>query len=120
MKHFLRRLCYCFKQQEMGNYMETCIKRNRTQQQGQKEKLEFGKTSDTLSKESSTVRVKLVLKKDELQWLLLQLKKDEGRKLEEVLGEIEKSRLTVESSVTKWKPCLESIMELEPLDSSSS
>ncbi|KAI3787564.1 hypothetical protein L1987_42128 [Smallanthus sonchifolius] len=114
----------------MGNYMETCIKRNKNlekhtqqlqqQHQGQQEKQKFGKTSDTLSKESSTVRVKLVLTKDELQWLLLQLKKDEGRKLEEVLGEIEKSRLTVESSVTKWKPCLDSIMELEPLDSPSS
>ena len=56
------------------------------------------------------MKVKLVLTKDELQWLLLQLKKDQGRKLEEVLGEIEKSRLRGEN-VTKWKPCLESIME---------
>ena len=56
------------------------------------------------------MKLKLVLTKDELQWLLLQLKKDQGRKLEEVLGEIEKSRLRGEN-VTKWKPCLESIME---------
>lgn len=56
------------------------------------------------------MKVKLVLTKDELQWLLLQLKKDQGRKLKEVLGEIEKSRLRGEN-VTKWKPCLESIVE---------
>ncbi|CAI9274523.1 unnamed protein product [Lactuca saligna] len=104
----------------MGNYMETCIQRKPTeeeeeaqekQKQEQQEKQEsYEKTSDTLSKESSKVRVKLVLTKDELQWLLLQLKKNEGRKLEEMLGEIEKSRVTGES-VTKWKPRLESIME---------
>ncbi|GJS28886.1 hypothetical protein Tco_0489506 [Tanacetum coccineum] len=111
-----------FWQQEMGNYMETCIQREATQdeenpksqhQHEQQEKQEYEKTSgggDTFSKESSTMKVKLVLTKDELQWLLLQLKKDQGRKLEEVLGEIEKSRLRGEN-VTKWKPCLESIME---------
>ncbi|GJY03615.1 hypothetical protein Tco_0369555 [Tanacetum coccineum] len=106
----------------MGNYMETCIQREATQdeenpksqhQHEQQEKQEYEKTSgggDTFSKESSTMKVKLVLTKDELQWLLLQLKKDQGRKLEEVLGEIEKSRLRGEN-FTKWKPCLESIME---------
>ncbi|KAL4570685.1 hypothetical protein LXL04_026345 [Taraxacum kok-saghyz] len=107
----------------MGNFMETCVQRNPTeveehahtytqseenQKQGKQESYE--KTSPTFSKEGSTVRVKLVLTKDELQWLLHQLKKNEGRKLEEVLGEIEKSRKTGES-VTKWKPRLESIME---------
>ncbi|MFS7942009.1 hypothetical protein Hanom_Chr06g00483021 [Helianthus anomalus] len=99
----------------MGNYMETCMKRNKKHPQDQKQ--EPGKlTSDhTLRKDSnSSVRVKVVLTKAELEWLLLQLKKDDkGRTLEQVLGEIEKSRLTVES-VTRWKPCLESIMELEP------
>ncbi|KAK1408988.1 hypothetical protein QVD17_41205 [Tagetes erecta] len=102
----------------MGNYMETCIQRNRNQgKHPQQEKHETRKTRDTYSKESGTVRVKLVLRKDELQCLLHQLKKDQGgMKLEQVLGEIEKSRL----SVTKWKPCLESIMEIEPLGSSSS
>nr|XP_043639902.1 uncharacterized protein LOC122611016 [Erigeron canadensis] len=100
----------------MGNYMETCIQREPTQEekpqdpQQQQEKQDNEKTSETFSKESSTVRVKLVLTKDELQWLLLQLKKDQGRKLEDMLGEIEKSRITGES-VSKWKPCLESIME---------
>lgn len=97
--------------------METCIQRKPTEeeeeeaQEKQKEEQEsYEKTSDTLSKESSKMRVKLVLTKDELQWLLLQLKKNEGRKLEEMLGEIEQSRVTGES-VTKWKPRLESIME---------
>ncbi|KAK9053030.1 hypothetical protein SSX86_029660 [Deinandra increscens subsp. villosa] len=89
----------------MGNYMETCIQRKPAEEETSQhdEKQGPGKTS-------GTVRVKLVLTKDELQWLLLQMKKDEGRKLEQVLQEIEKSRLAGES-VTKWKPCLESIME---------
>ncbi|KAI3713533.1 hypothetical protein L1987_72111 [Smallanthus sonchifolius] len=99
----------------MGNYMETCIQRNPAEEETlqhheQQEKQEAGKASDTLCKESSSMKVKLVLTKDELQWLLLQLKKDEGRKLEQVLQEIEKSRSTGES-VAKWKPSLESIME---------
>ncbi|KAI3727727.1 hypothetical protein L6452_16345 [Arctium lappa] len=106
----------------MGNYMETCIQRKeeipqqqQQQQQQQEEQQKQGEqekqeSSDGFSKGSSRMRVKLVLTKDELQWLLGQLKKDEGRKLEEVLGEIEKSRLRGES-VAKWKPCLESIME---------
>lgn len=99
--------------------METCIQRKPAEEETlqypqkedqQQEKEENEKTSGSLSKESSTIRVKLVLKKDELQWLLMQMKKDQGRKLEQVLEEIEKSRVTGES-VTKWKPCLESIME---------
>ncbi|MFS8029853.1 hypothetical protein Hanom_Chr17g01527201 [Helianthus anomalus] len=102
----------------MGNYMETCIQRqpSSTQetlqhpQQQHQEKQEHGKTSGTFSKESSTLRVKLVLTKDELEWLLLQMKKDQGKKLEQVLKEIERSRIRGES-VAKWKPCLESIME---------
>ncbi|KAI3812803.1 hypothetical protein L1987_17515 [Smallanthus sonchifolius] len=97
----------------MGNYMETCIQRKPAEEETlqHQDKQEAGKAaSDTLCKESSTMKVKLVLTKDELQWLLLQLKKDEGRKLEQVLQEIEKSRSAGES-VTKWKPSLESIME---------
>ncbi|KAK1438510.1 hypothetical protein QVD17_04319 [Tagetes erecta] len=103
----------------MGNYMETCIQRKLpaeeestlegTQQQEQ-EKQDVT-ISGSLSKESNKMRVKLVLTKDELQWLLMQMKKEQGgRKLEQVLEEIEKSRVTGEN-VTKWKPCLESIME---------
>ncbi|KAL8201014.1 hypothetical protein R6Q57_012353 [Mikania cordata] len=96
----------------MGNYLETCIQRKPAEEETpqQQEKQEPGKTSGTFSKESCTMRVKLVLTKDELQWLLVQLKKDHGRKLEQLLQEIEKGRSTGES-VTKWKPCLESIME---------
>lgn len=111
-----------FGNKNMGNYMETCVQRRPTEEehpqqqeeeekQGQQEKQEsYEKTSGTFSKESSTMTVKLVLTKDELQWLLLQLKKNEGKTLEEILGEIEKCRLKGEN-VAKWKPRLESIME---------
>ncbi|KAJ0666073.1 hypothetical protein HanPI659440_Chr17g0662861 [Helianthus annuus] len=99
----------------MGNYMETCIQRQPSTQETlqhpqQQEIHEHGKTSGAFSKESGTLRVKLVLTKDELEWLLLQMKKDQGKKLEQVLKEIERSRIRGES-VAKWKPCLESIME---------
>ena len=61
---------------------------------GDKRNKEYEKTSgDTFFKESITMKLKLVLTKDELQWLLLQLKKGQGRKFKEMLGEIEKSRL---------------------------
>ncbi|KAI7993680.1 hypothetical protein LOK49_LG11G02810 [Camellia lanceoleosa] len=53
------------------------------------------------------VRVKLVLTKDELEWLMLQLKGKSGKRLEDVLGEIERVR----GKVVGWKPNLESIME---------
>ncbi|KAJ0041175.1 hypothetical protein Pint_28647 [Pistacia integerrima] len=53
------------------------------------------------------VKVKIVLTKEELQWLMIQLKKNEGKRLEDVLAEIGRERGKVEA----WKPSLESIME---------
>ncbi|XP_042505665.1 uncharacterized protein LOC122082270 [Macadamia integrifolia] len=53
------------------------------------------------------LRVKIVLTKEELEWLMFQLK-DKGRKcLEDLLEELEKGRGRTEA----WKPSLESIME---------
>jgi hypothetical protein len=49
-----------------------------------------------------------VLTKEELEWLLFQLKVNGGKKLEDVLGEIERGR---SMKVKTWKPSLESIME---------
>ena len=58
---------------------------------GNKRNKEYEKTNgDTFFKESSTMKVKLVLTKDELQWLLLQLKKGQGRKFKEMLGRLKK------------------------------
>ncbi|XP_044477495.1 uncharacterized protein LOC123204758 [Mangifera indica] len=54
------------------------------------------------------LKVKIVLTKEELQWLMIQLKSNKGKKLEDVLAEIGKER---SGKVEPWKPSLESIME---------
>ncbi|KAI3756373.1 hypothetical protein L1987_56193 [Smallanthus sonchifolius] len=94
----------------MGNYMETCIQREEKPQVHQKVEQESEKVKGNYGMESCRMRVKLVLTKDELEWLLLQLKNKQGKRLEDVLGEIEKSRMSGKS-VAGWKPSLESIME---------
>ena len=59
--------------------------------------------------EKKRMRIKVVLTRDELQWLILQLNQKEGVGLDQVLGEIQRSREKVEEG---WKPSLESIMEI--------
>ncbi|KAL8196282.1 hypothetical protein R6Q57_025282 [Mikania cordata] len=96
----------------MGNYMETCIQK---EEKPQAEHKVEGERRGNYGKESCRMRVKLVLTKDELEWLLLQMKnKSKRKRLEEVLGEIEKSRMSGKS-VAGWKPSLESIMEAPEL-----
>nr|DAD36278.1 TPA_asm: hypothetical protein HUJ06_006918 [Nelumbo nucifera] len=51
--------------------------------------------------------VKIVLTREELEWLVSQLKEKGGRKLGDILGEIENGR----RKAGGWKPSLESIME---------
>ncbi|KAI3703476.1 hypothetical protein L1987_73573 [Smallanthus sonchifolius] len=92
----------------MGNYIETCIQREVEREE--KPQQESGITRGNFGMESSRMRVKLVLTKDELEWLLLQMKSKEGKRLEDVLREIGKSRMRGKSGAG-WKPCLESIME---------
>ncbi|KAJ4828891.1 hypothetical protein Tsubulata_013764 [Turnera subulata] len=59
-------------------------------------------------KKGSSLKVKVVLTKEELEWLMLQLTSDGGsKKLEDVLKEIEKCR----GKAKAWRPSLESIME---------
>lgn len=53
------------------------------------------------------IRIKIVLTKEELEWLMLELKGGNGKKLEDVLGEIENGR----GKTVGWKPSLESIVE---------
>ncbi|GAA0172414.1 hypothetical protein Leryth_008413 [Lithospermum erythrorhizon] len=94
----------------MGNLMETCIQKPEGEQN---QEHEDGKLEDVteFKKEASNNnrRVKIVLTKVELEWLMLQLKENKGRGLEEVLEEIERGR--GERSVVGWKPSLESIIE---------
>lgn len=59
------------------------------------------------------LRVKMVLTKEELQWLMMQLSNRDGnggKRIEDVLGELEKGRKKV--SGHSWKPSLDSITEI--------
>lgn len=58
--------------------------------------------------EKGGLKIKILLTREELEWLLLQLKEKGGKGLEEVLVEIERGRGKNEG----WKPSLESIMEI--------
>ncbi|KAG6391063.1 hypothetical protein SASPL_148811 [Salvia splendens] len=57
---------------------------------------------------SEKVRVKIVLTKEELEWLMIELQQKQGKKIEDVLEEIRRSR---ERSSVGWKPSLDSIVE---------
>ncbi|KAK7307903.1 hypothetical protein VNO77_41367 [Canavalia gladiata] len=59
------------------------------------------------NEEKNGPRMKIVLTKEELKWLILQLNENGGMRLEQVLREIERGRQKVEG----WKPSLDSILE---------
>lgn len=124
--------------------METCNQPWRREEIGATEQIRFGKHEDDrkLSKESGfselgdcsgdgdgiggVARVKIVLTREELEWLMLQLSDSSNskggvgsmkRSLEEILGEIERGRTSKSSSsrtaeAAAWRPSLESIMEI--------
>lgn len=102
----------------MGNCVETCRQEDPRSRTDMTDVLEKGPKGG-----SSGVQVKVVLTKEELEWLLLRLSTTTTRlgssgglgndKLEEFLGQIESARkarrkLNVDVS---WKPSLESITE---------
>ncbi|KAL9439591.1 hypothetical protein AB3S75_025117 [Citrus x aurantiifolia] len=60
--------------------------------------------------QKSSLKVKIVLTKQELQWLMLQLKDNEGKGLEALLGVIGRERNN-NIKAGAWKPSLECIME---------
>ncbi|KAF8379695.1 hypothetical protein HHK36_029139 [Tetracentron sinense] len=94
----------------MGNCMETCTHGQQEEKKQQQQQKEEQKASDFVKEDgsaNSSFRVKIVLSKEELEWFMFQLQDNGGRKLEDVLGEIEKGR----GKVQWWKPSLESIME---------
>lgn len=62
---------------------------------------------ETETKKNNNVRIKIVLTKEELEWLMVELQKSQGKKIEQVLEEIQRSR---ERNVG-WKPALDSIVE---------
>ncbi|OEL31488.1 hypothetical protein BAE44_0007493 [Dichanthelium oligosanthes] len=59
---------------------------------------------------SSVVKVKMVLTKDELGWLVARLKAGD-RRLEDVLHEMARKREGVRAGGNGWQPSLESIVE---------
>lgn len=78
------------------------------QQEEERRKLGFVKeSSDDEFGKGNGLKVKIVLTRQELEWLMLQLEDKEGKKLEDVLGEIGKGRTKIEA----WRPSLESIIE---------
>lgn len=94
--------------------METCREEKNHEQQQQRQQEEEEERGSGFVKEGNlgkgSMRVKIVVTKEELEWLMLQLdsKKGSGKSLEDVLEEIEKSRGRADQC---WKPSLESIME---------
>ncbi|CAN4127223.1 unnamed protein product [Withania somnifera] len=95
----------------MGNCVETCLQRERIDELSsiQEEKVEeFMKENIEMEKGKTSMRVKVVLTKEELEWLLLQLKFRAGKNLEQVFEEIGRNRGKISCG---WKPSLESIVE---------
>ncbi|KAL7167713.1 hypothetical protein ACSBR2_038214 [Camellia fascicularis] len=96
----------------MGNFMETC-RDSQEVEMIEHEKQENEENGGGFVKdggfETRSVRIKMVLTKEELEWLVFQLKDERrgNKRLEDVLEEIERGRGKVEG----WKPSLESIME---------
>ncbi|CAK7335719.1 unnamed protein product [Dovyalis caffra] len=97
----------------MGNCIKPSTRRqheeddNMEELHQEKKELDFLKESGNFEKGAS-VKVKIVLTKEELEWLMFQLKANGGKKLEDVLEEIERGR---SMKVKPWKPSLESIIE---------
>ncbi|KAG5070279.1 hypothetical protein JHK85_002656 [Glycine max] len=92
----------------MGNCMETyTIGEKQQQEEGEEERGGFVKNG---------LSMKVVLTKEELKWLILELKDKGGVRLEQMLEEIERGRREqkVEDEMG-WKPSLESILEAPEL-----
>ncbi|GAB4857555.1 hypothetical protein Ancab_015463 [Ancistrocladus abbreviatus] len=91
----------------MGNCMETWRLNPKVEED---QRLEEGKQSGFVK---NGLRVKIVLTKEELEWLILQLNNNNGggKRLEDVLKEIERGRRETAEGGGGWKPSLECIME---------
>lgn len=94
--------------------MESCLNRKQEEESlEQKEDLSDQTDQSGFVKEKcqrkGSLRVKIVLTKEELEWFMVQLQNKDGKSLEDVLEEIERGRGKVIDQ--GWKPSLESIME---------
>ncbi|KAK9275624.1 hypothetical protein L1049_022891 [Liquidambar formosana] len=94
----------------MGNCMERCTHYPPQVDGKQQQQEEQGKAGGFVEKNGfgkGGIRVKVILTKEELEWLMFALKDKGGKSLEDILAEIERGREKVEG----WKPSLESIKE---------
>lgn len=85
----------------MGNCIETTCTHNEEEEEEEEMK-------------NGSMRIKIVVTKEELDWVLFQMKSRDGkRQLVDVLGEIQRSRAQNTTSVNGggWSPCLETIIE---------
>ncbi|XP_057520553.1 uncharacterized protein LOC130800862 [Amaranthus tricolor] len=106
----------------MGNCIETCrFESKRSIKEDQKKEKEGSKGNmgvyvKNVENNKNGVRVKMVLTKEELQWLILQLKNreegDHGKRIEDVLQELGKGRKKVFNGNHSWRPSLDSITEI--------
>lgn len=102
----------------MGNCMEKCTAR---QEEREAKGSEAGGSEEAKGAgnegKASGFKVKVLLTKGELEWLLLQLKENGEKRLEDVLEEIKRGRGKGMGRAEGWKPSLESIMEIPEVQS---
>lgn len=92
----------------MGNCMETHSVMHK--EAGETEQRQHKLVKED-SKGKKGVRVKVVVTKEELQWLILELSQKKRIGLEQVLQQIQRSRAKVEG----WRPSLDTILEIPEL-----
>lgn len=105
----------------MGNCMETFTfyqEKDDTKKDQEQQGAQVDEGPSDFVKESSgfedvtKVRIKVVLSKEELEWLVFELEHHKNeRSLEDILEEIETSRESYRGKIVSWKPSLESIKE---------
>ncbi|XP_019150999.1 PREDICTED: uncharacterized protein LOC109147798 [Ipomoea nil] len=105
----------------MGNLMETCTQRALQEEEemmGEKQEGGAGEFFKEKGLEKS-MRVKVVLTKEELEWLLFQLQIRGSGELQAFLGDLEMMRSRENKGLGMgaggWKPSLESITECPEL-----
>ncbi|CAO2819215.1 unnamed protein product [Amaranthus hypochondriacus] len=107
----------------MGNCLETCkVEAKRSIKEDEKKEKEgiskgnMGVYVKNVENNKNGLRVKMVLTKEELQWLIIQLKNreegDHAKRIEDVLQELGKGRNKVFNGNHSWKPSLDSITEI--------
>ncbi|KAK7366679.1 hypothetical protein VNO80_08675 [Phaseolus coccineus] len=91
----------------MGNCMETqTVGQRDGADEKQEQEEERGRRFVKVNESEGSMKV--VLTKEELKWLIVELKEKKGLRLEEMVAQIERVR---EEKVEGWKPSLDSIME---------